>query len=80
MRNTEDFRWPVALCGFLTAVTEANAGGVDLVIAGDFLELWQHPQVECRSSTTADAECGCTMNQMKQVVDRVLAARPGVAA
>ena len=72
MHNTEDFRWPLALCGFLTAIADGNPGGVDLVIAGDFLELWQHPQLDCRQSR--DLECGCTVEQMKRVVTHVLRA------
>lgn len=74
MRNTEDFRFPVALCGFLAAIGDRNSDGVDLVIAGDFLELWQHPQVDCRQLGAKDVECGCTVEQMKQVVRTVLRA------
>src|SRR6188768_2247437 len=42
--RTEDFRWPSALRGFLSAVSKEGGVRVDLVIAGDFLELWQRPK------------------------------------
>jgi len=48
----EDFRWPNALCRFLghirSEARKEGAAGIDLVIAGDFLELWQpSPEVKC---------------------------------
>jgi hypothetical protein len=40
---TEDFRWPAALEGFLDHISSEGRDAVDLVIVGDFLELWQTP-------------------------------------
>ena len=36
----EDFRWTGALRGFLSELSRRNSDRTDLVIAGDFLELW----------------------------------------
>ena len=69
--ETEDFRWPVALCGFLTQIANQPAGA-ELVIAGDFLELWQHPQKQC--ILAANPECGCTVEEMEEITARVIAA------
>lgn len=45
----EDFRWPNALSGFLAHIEQEAPAGIDLVIAGDFLELWQPPEgVSCK--------------------------------
>ena len=41
--RSEDFRWPRALAGFLAHLEATYPQGVDLVVAGDFFELWQHP-------------------------------------
>ena len=67
----EDFRWPRAFDGFLQRINEDNPNGVDLVIAGDFLELWQHPTVAC--AKFRDSECGCSLAEMKQIVLDVIA-------
>lgn len=40
---TEDFRWDSALQGFLEHISEKGNHEVDLVVLGDFLELWQPP-------------------------------------
>jgi UDP-2,3-diacylglucosamine pyrophosphatase LpxH len=66
----EDFRWPRAFDGFLTQIRKDNPGGVDLVIAGDFLELWQHPTVSCIKSS--DYECGCSITEMQLIVKDVI--------
>ena len=66
----EDFRWPRAFEAFLRKIAAQNPDGVDLLIAGDFLELWQHPTVLCANS--ADEECGCTLPQMLEIVKDVL--------
>ena len=58
----EDFRWHKALDGFLKRVANESPQGVDLVIAGDFLELWQHPSMEC--VRPRDAECGCSAEDL----------------
>ena len=62
----EDFRWPKALNGFLTEIGKAGNQQVDLVIAGDFLELWQPPdQISCDG--LANAKCSTkTMAAMTQ--------------
>lgn len=45
----EDFRWPRALEGFLERISEEGHERVDLVIAGDLLELWQPPpEIKCK--------------------------------
>lgn len=68
--RTEDFRWPVALCGFLQNVGGEPQGAI-IVIAGDFLELWQHPQKQCIQD--AQPNCGCTVQEMKEeLLPRVL--------
>ncbi len=38
---TEDFRWHEEFADFLDAMQAAGKGHVDLVLAGDILELWQ---------------------------------------
>lgn len=62
----EDFRWPIALKGFLNEIDRAGNQEVDLVIAGDFFELWQPPQyINCDGGT--DAKCSVkTMAAMTQ--------------
>lgn len=67
----EDFRWPRAFDGFLRAIGQSHPKGVDLVIAGDFLELWQHPTASC--TRLRDTECGCSTEEMKQIVRDVVA-------
>lgn len=52
----EDFRWSRALAGFLKSVRKTGADKVDLVIAGDFLELWQPPD-DVRCDGADDAKC-----------------------
>jgi UDP-2,3-diacylglucosamine pyrophosphatase LpxH len=71
---TEDFRWPKALSGFLDFISARGADRVDLVIAGDLLELWQPPKsLACKS---ASLEVGCSVDEMKPIVSRVIAAHP----
>lgn len=67
----EDFRWPRAFDGFLTQISKDHPKGVDLVIAGDMLELWQHPTASC--TKLKDTECGCSIKEMKQIVGDVIA-------
>ena len=60
---TEDFRWPKALEGFLNKISEEGHERVDLVIVGDFLELWQPPpEIACKG---ASADLGCTLDEME---------------
>ena len=68
----EDFRWPSALAGFLKELGRRGADHVDLVLVGDFLELWQPPSdVTCEG---LGADTGCTVAEMARTVDRVVAA------
>lgn len=71
----EDFRWANALDGFLRRIAMDHPNGVQLVIAGDFLELWQHPTDAC--TKLRDTECGCAVDEMKRIVADVLAAHRG---
>ncbi|MDF9757587.1 UDP-2,3-diacylglucosamine pyrophosphatase LpxH [Pseudomonas sp. TE6288] len=65
----EDFRWPNALEGFLQALSSEYGDNIDLVIVGDFLELWQTPaDIPC-SSGSADA--GCTVGEMTRLAARI---------
>ena len=62
---TEDFRWPKALAGFLDEVSRRGQERVDLVIVGDFLELWQPPPtIACKGPS---ADLGCTLNAMEEL-------------
>lgn len=65
----EDFRWTRALAGFLDAIGKAGGDKVDLVIAGDFLELWQPPDdVKCDGADDAV----CNVSQMRRVVRHII--------
>jgi UDP-2,3-diacylglucosamine pyrophosphatase LpxH len=69
---TEDFRWGKTLQGFLEHVSNIGNDHVDLVIAGDFLELWQRPpDVACRGN---GPDLGCSIPEVKQIVSRVIGA------
>jgi UDP-2,3-diacylglucosamine pyrophosphatase LpxH len=69
---TEDFRWPRALEGFLKQISVDGHERVDLVIVGDFLELWQPPpDIECKGS---GANLGCTLEEMEKLSRLVAAA------
>jgi UDP-2,3-diacylglucosamine pyrophosphatase LpxH len=67
----EDFRWPKALAGFL-AELRRRSDRVDLVIVGDFLELWQPPAGIACEGLGPDA--GCTVAEMVQIAQTVIAA------
>jgi UDP-2,3-diacylglucosamine pyrophosphatase LpxH len=67
---TEDFRWPKALEGFLNKISEEGQQRVDLVIVGDFLELWQPPEeIKCKG---AGADLGCSIDEMSLLVQRIV--------
>jgi hypothetical protein len=69
----EDFRWPDALKGFLDEMGRRGGDRVDLVIVGDFLELWQPPPgADC--DTSGDADLGCTVPQIAAIARGVIAA------
>jgi UDP-2,3-diacylglucosamine pyrophosphatase LpxH len=68
---TEDFRWPKALAGFLDEISRRGADRVDLVVVGDFLELWQPPpEIKCIGKS---AELGCTLDEMEALARLVVA-------
>ena len=70
----EDFRWPSALAGFLGHISGMGADRVDLVILGDFLEMWQPPDnVTCKGPSE---ELGCTVAEMQQIVTAIVQAHP----
>jgi len=74
----EDFRWTGALRGFLDKVAGTGKEQVDLVIAGDFLELWQPPSnIQCIGD---GADLGCTIPEMKAIVRRVVSEHSADAA
>jgi len=67
----EDFRWPDALSGFLNAISACGNNRVDLVIAGDLMELWQPPPgFECSG---AKDSLGCTPAEMNRLVATIVA-------
>jgi UDP-2,3-diacylglucosamine pyrophosphatase LpxH len=67
---TEDFRWPHALHGFLNYVSAQFPGPVDLVVVGDFLELWQPPAyIPCKGH---GPNFGCTIDEMKALATLVV--------
>lgn len=69
---TEDFRWPNALGGFLEEIDSLGNGAVDLVIVGDFLELWQLPEhIKCEG---LDADLGCTADEMAELAGIIVTA------
>lgn len=63
---TEDFRWSNALQRFLDRVSTCAHDDVDLVIDGDFLELWQPPsEIACKG---ADRDTACTLTEVNALV------------
>jgi UDP-2,3-diacylglucosamine pyrophosphatase LpxH len=74
----EDFRWDKALEGFLNEISRIGNDQVDLVIVGDFLELWQPPVgVNCKG---LNADLGCTVAEMQGIVKAVIQAHPEALA
>lgn len=74
--HKEDFRWPGALKGFLDEISQRGGDHVDLVIVGDFLELWQPPdEIVCDKADNADL--GCTVAQMTSIAKTVIDAHKG---
>jgi UDP-2,3-diacylglucosamine pyrophosphatase LpxH len=66
---TEDFRWPKALEGFLNKISEDGQQRTDLVVVGDFLELWQPPAaIGC---TGVGADLGCSIEEMAALVGKI---------
>lgn len=67
----EDFKWHNALAGFLDKISACAGDKVDLVIAGDMLELWQtHDNKKC-AKTSGDT--GCTVDELTVRVKTVVA-------
>jgi UDP-2,3-diacylglucosamine pyrophosphatase LpxH len=65
----EDFRWTHALDGFLKAISKEANDEVDLVIVGDFLELWQLPDdIHCDGS---GAGAGCSIPELVDLTKRI---------
>lgn len=72
----EDFRWPNALSTFLHELSLRGNDQVDLVIVGDFLELWQVPDdIACKGD---GADLGCSIYEVEQIARRVIAAHSGI--
>jgi len=67
----EDFRWPRALKAFLDALPEKLGLNIDLVIAGDLFEFWQHPTVLCANSS---ANLGCSADDIGKVAEAAISA------
>lgn len=67
----EDFRWPDALKGFLDEMGRRGNDRVDLVIVGDFLDLWQPPDTIACDSSHAD-DLGCTVPEMVSIARTVI--------
>lgn len=60
---TEDFRWDNALKAFLDEISKEGNQQVDLIIAGDLLDMWQtQDTISCKG---VSAELGCTVDEMK---------------
>jgi hypothetical protein len=68
--RSEDFRWHADWDSFLQRVSSCGKGQVDLVIAGDALELWQPPvDIPCKG---ANADTACTPAEAKALARRVV--------
>jgi UDP-2,3-diacylglucosamine pyrophosphatase LpxH len=69
--ETEDFRWGSALEAFLDRLKSCGNGPVDLVIAGDSMELWQPPaSIKCQGP---NADFGCSESEYIKILEIVLA-------
>lgn len=67
----EDFRWTNALHGFLKEISRRSEGKATLVIAGDLLEMWQHPDLPC---SQGDADRGCTVEEAGGLAEAIVKA------
>lgn len=66
----EDFRWHDAFVGFLSAISKLGKTSVDLVILGDFLEMWQAPpSLKCQALAT---DVGCTVEELEAISRHVV--------
>jgi UDP-2,3-diacylglucosamine pyrophosphatase LpxH len=62
-KRTEDFRWQDEFEAFLAHVSQKGGHHVDLVLAGDVIEMWQSPSMSC---STDPARPGCTMQECNE--------------
>jgi hypothetical protein len=62
------------LKGFLDQLTAEYPNGADLVIAGDLLELWQHPEFPCDQVSRG---CGCPLAQVRKIAEKVIDSHAG---
>jgi UDP-2,3-diacylglucosamine pyrophosphatase LpxH len=70
--RTEDFRWRKALNSFLEEISRKGNDRVDLIIAGDFLEMWQPPaSISCKG---ASSDLGCSVDEMKTIASWIVRA------
>jgi hypothetical protein len=69
--QVDDFRWTNALKGFLKEISRQSEGKTTLVIAGDLLEMWQHPNLPC---SQGDENRGCTPEEMGALADVIVKA------
>jgi UDP-2,3-diacylglucosamine pyrophosphatase LpxH len=70
----EDFRWENAFNAFLAEISKKGSDNVDLVIVGDFLELWQPPaDVKCEG---INEDLGCTVEEMEKIVNTIIERHP----
>lgn len=72
---SEDFRWSNALAGFLDHLDSKYGSHVDLVVLGDFLELWQ-PYAGMKCSAPKE-ETSCTVTETAGLADYVAKAHAG---
>ena len=65
----EDFLWGKELDAFLLRISECGQGMVDLVIAGDLLDLWQPPaDIKCEGP---DPDHGCSVDEAAHITHRI---------
>ncbi len=68
----EDFRWSKALTLFLRTASACGLDAVDLVLAGDTLEMWQPPAyIACKG---LGPEAGCTTMEALRIAKVVIGA------
>jgi metallophosphoesterase superfamily enzyme len=66
-QRSEDFRWPAALARLLDELGRGPQP-IDLVILGDFLELWQRDGVPCPAESH---DVGCTTADIRDAAELV---------
>jgi len=72
--TTEDFRWPKALKAFLDEMSRRGNDRVDLIIAGDLLDMWQPPEnIRCKGDSS-DPNLGCTVEEMTAIASWIVKA------